>query len=185
MSVDPSFVKSFVEDIIDNVYDKIEYKFICQEHLKKLNEDSKSIGIKVLLSSIVNDVEIVQCAPFYLTITKQMMPLCRYFFAINKLGETPKVIHISMVETVKLQLELLIESILENNKSIEERDKDIVELSQVKFIFYNKHKECVLYINGARMICIKYSPSLTRFVNHFFSALEESIKYGALELEKD
>ncbi len=196
------FKKYVINNVLNGIAEQVNYDLICkidQIVIVKENDeqDTKSIGINILLRTTIRDVEIIQCAPFYLTVTSKKFNVgssSKFFFSIGKMAVTPHLIHVSMFETSKLDLELYIED-LENSgyfdnhnntiKNISNTTQDIktIRLSNIEFTFYNSLRECIVYINGARVICVKYSSALKRFISHFLNGLIEVIRLGVKELE--
>lgn len=185
--VDKSFIKNFVERVIEKVYDGVKYTFICKEHSRKITQDSKIIGINVLFSASINKVHIIQAVPFYVTVLNGLNG--NVMFSIGKIGQSPSVIHTSAIHKAKLKIDLILEIIKNNeNSSITTtvpyvKDKEIVELSNIEFVFYHTQKIFVLYVCGASFVRIEYSPSINSLIYQFFQALKETIEFGILQLK--
>lgn len=177
------FREYIINNVLKGISEQVNYDLVCKVDQVSRgnvnNEETHSVGMNILLRTSFRDVEVIQCAPFYLTVTgKGTYPgskLKRYFFGIGHMGNTPRIIHVSLFETIKLDLEMYIEH-LENSgyfddstKTCLDQEKNIhsINLSNIEFAFHNYRKECIVYINGARVICLKYGASLKRFVSHF------------------
>jgi len=192
------FRKYIIDNVLKGVSEQVKYDLVCkidQIARGEINgEDTKSIGINILLRTSFSGVEVMQCVPFYLTVTAKTSDASKtfnkYFFSIGQIATIPQLIHISMFETTKMDLDLHIEH-LENSGYFDNESgntpnvnsKRVIRLSNIEFTFHNSLKECIVYINGARVICVKYGAALKRFVSHFINGLIEAITLGVKELE--
>lgn len=116
--VDKHFVHEVVDTVLDGIVNQINYNFVCQmDDSCSVDYDKISIGIHILLRTTIRSVEIMQCAPFFLTVSeKHNQPRNdSIYFGISQMASPPMLIHVSNIESKKKSLDLLIDALEKRN----------------------------------------------------------------------